>query len=279
MAWYTGDIVYDTTLLIAFGFCILVALGSLFMDGPYGRFSSSKYGFTVNPKLGWFLMELPATFSFLYFFFRGNNSFDIVPLIFLGMWLIHYGNRGFVFPLLMRAPKGTASGFSILVIVLGALVTTVHGYLNATFITKLGEHIGDAWLSDPRFIIGIGVYYIGFFINIHSDSIIRNLRTKEEIESGKKVYRIPEGGLFSLVSCPSYLSELIGWVGFAIATWSRAKATTFFLPWVKVVPMANVPANPTSPSLTKTPSLTPTPASSVVVVAEVVWLVVVATVV
>jgi 3-oxo-5-alpha-steroid 4-dehydrogenase 1 len=189
MTWYTGDPTYDTVLTFAFGLVVLVFIGAAVMKSPYGRFASDKWGVNLSPRLGWFLMELPATLSFVFFYFQGRNRFDIVPLFFLFVWLIHYGNRGFVFPYLIRSPKGATASFSIMIVVMGWFVTTLHGYLNAVFISDLGTHFGLEWFFDPRFIIGIILYYGSFVLNIRSDAIIRNLRSVEEIERGEKVYR------------------------------------------------------------------------------------------
>jgi 3-oxo-5-alpha-steroid 4-dehydrogenase 1 len=34
----------------------------------------------------------------------------------------------------------------------------------------------DDWVYDPRFIVGIVLFFAGMFINIQADSILRNLR-------------------------------------------------------------------------------------------------------
>jgi len=81
-----------------------------------------------------------------------------------------------------------------------------------------------AWLQDPRFIIGIIIFYSGYIINKVSDNTLRNLRSP-----GQKGYRIPGGGLFEYVSCPNYLGEIITWTGWALATWSFAGI--FFVVW------------------------------------------------
>jgi 3-oxo-5-alpha-steroid 4-dehydrogenase 1 len=223
MTWYTGDPTYDTVLTFAFGLVVLVFIGAAVMKSPYGRFASDKWGVNLSPRLGWFLMELPATLSFVFFYFQGRNRFDIVPLFFLFVWLIHYGNRGFVFPYLIRSPKGATASFSIMIVVMGWFVTTLHGYLNAVFISDLGTHFGLEWFFDPRFIIGIILYYGSFVLNIRSDAIIRNLRSVEEIERGEKVYRIPQGGLFRFVTNPSYLAEITAFAGWLrhrdLVTW------------------------------------------------------------
>lgn len=238
MSWYTGNSTYDTVLLAAFIYVAFVIIAALFVQAPYGRFSSDKYGISLSPRLGWFLMELPATLSFIYFYFQGENRFETVPLIFLAIWLIHYGNRGFLFPFLIRTVKGAKGSFSITIILSGWLMTIMHGYLNAAFISELGKHYTTDWLSSPQFIIGISIYYFGYFYNLHSDSIIRNLRSKEEVASGEKIYRIPQGGLFTYVSNPSYLTELIAWTGFAIATWSLGAVFVLTISAANLIPRA-----------------------------------------
>ena len=238
MSWYTGDPTYDTVLALAYGLVALVFIGAALTKSPYGRFASDKWGVNLSPRLGWFLMELPATLSFVYFYFRGRNRFEIVPLFFLLVWLIHYGNRGFVFPYLIRSPKGAKASFSITIVLTGWLVTTLHGYLNAAYISDLGTHFTLDWLTDPRFLFGITLYYASFVLNIHSDAIIRNLRTVDEIERGEKAYRIPRGGLFRFVTNPSYLTEISAFTGFAIATWSLGATFILLITIANLVPRA-----------------------------------------
>jgi len=236
--WYTGDATYDLVLTIALSFAAFVAITAWFIPSPYGRFASERFGVGLDPRLGWFLMELPASLSFLYFYARGPHRAEPVPLVFLCMWLIHYGNRGFFFPLSIRTPKGAKATFGILVLVVGWFVTSMHGFLHADFISRLGTHYTKAWLTDPRFWIGFVIYYICYVLNIRSDAILRNLRTREEVETGKRVYRIPRGGLFEYLTCPSYTTELIGWAGFALCTWSLAGVFIFAISAANLVPRA-----------------------------------------
>jgi 3-oxo-5-alpha-steroid 4-dehydrogenase 1 len=238
MSWYTGDTVYDTLLAGALLFAVFTFIASWFVISPYGRFASNKYGVSLSPRLGWFLMELPATLSFLFFFFRGPNAGSLVPRILGLMWLGHYANRGFFFPFSMRVAKGDKASFSMMVVGIGWMVTSLHGYFHATWYSRLGTHLTREWLSDPRFLVGFAVYYAALALTLHSDSIIRNLRSREEIDSGEKVYRIPQGGLFRWVSSPSYLTELIGWAGLALCTWSLAGVFIFTISAANLVPRA-----------------------------------------
>jgi 3-oxo-5-alpha-steroid 4-dehydrogenase 1 len=237
MTWYTGDPTYDTVLTAGLAAVVLTALTSLFFIAPYGRFASSRVGLNLDPRLGWFLMELPSTLSFLYFYLAGPRRGELVPLVFAAVWLIHYANRGFIFPALMRVPRGQKKSFSLLVVVTGWAVTTVHGYLVGAYLSSFGRY-GSTWLTDPRFLVGIGVYYAALAGNIHADAILRNLRTRREVLSGSAPYRIPRGGLFRHVSSPSYFYELLAWCGFALATYTLGAVFVLGMSLANLVPRA-----------------------------------------
>lgn len=238
MRWYTGDPIFDTVLLAALACVPLTAFSLLFMKAPYGRFGPAKSRLGVGPRLGWFLMELPATLSFFFFYSRGPRALETTPLILAGLWALHYANRGFIFPALMRVPKSTGNTFGALVLVSGIFVTTVHGYLNGTFYSRLGAHLTDGWLTDPRFLVGLAIYAVGFALNVHSDAILRGLRSKEEVDRAEKVYRIPHGGGYRFVTNPSYLGELLAWTGFAIFTWGLPGVFILGITAANLVPRA-----------------------------------------
>lgn len=237
MTWYTGDPTYDTLLALGFAIAVLTAVAACFTRAPYGRFAARRSRVGLNPRLGWFLMELPALVVFLLFYFRGPNAFAPFPLFALFVWVVHYANRGFVMPALMRVPRG-ASGFGLPVVLVGWVVTSLHGFLNGSWISTHAPHVGWDWFSDPRFIAGVVLYYGGLAVNLHSDHVLRTLRTREEVAQGTRVYRMPRGGLFEQVSNPSYLSELVFWAGFALFTWSLAGVFILAISLANLVPRA-----------------------------------------
>jgi protein-S-isoprenylcysteine O-methyltransferase Ste14 len=93
---------------------------------------------------------------------------------------------------------------------------TLNAYVNSRWISHYGSY-DLSWLTDPRFIIGASVFFVGMRINRQSDNILLNLR-----KPGESGYKIPEGGLYRWISSPNYFGEIIEWFGWAIATWSLA---------------------------------------------------------
>ncbi|MFE3541370.1 3-oxo-5-alpha-steroid 4-dehydrogenase [Nocardia sp. NPDC059177] len=237
MDWYTGNTTYDTVLTIGFAFAAFVMIGGLFAQSPYGRFTSTKVGLNLNPKLGWWLMELPATVVFAVFFLSGPDPFSPTPLVLAAIWVLHYANRGWFFPLSIRQVPGKTSSFNIGVVAAGVFVTALHGYLNgALFSHDYLDQYSTAWLTDPRFLIGLVVYLCGFALLVRSEAIVRNLRDKDN--PGATEYRIPHGGGFRFVSSPAYLGELIAWTGFALLTWSLAGVVILLITAGNLVPRA-----------------------------------------
>ena len=239
MSWYTGDRIYDTLLLIALAMPLLTLVASRVLTAPYGRFGDEG-DFKLpkfHPRWGWILMELPATLVFWPAFLTGPRASLTAPMFLAAIWGVHYLNRGFVFPWLIRAPKN-ARTFSLLVVGTGMIVTALHGYLHGYYLSRYGDHLVGDWMSDPRFLVGAAIYGSGLALNIHSDAILRNLRSPDEVERGEKVYRIPRGGGFRYVTNPQYLGELLAWIGFASMTWSLAGVFIFGISAANLVPRA-----------------------------------------
>ena len=136
----------------------------------------------------------------------------------------------------MRVAKCERKSFSLTVVASGLFVTAMHGYLNATFFTKYGAHLNNEWLVDPRFVVGICVYYTGYILTVHSESIIRNVRDPKELDSDVDAFKIPYGGGFKYVSSPTYLGEMTAWLGFAIFTWSLPGLLIFCITSANLIP-------------------------------------------
>ncbi|WP_420429137.1 3-oxo-5-alpha-steroid 4-dehydrogenase [Algiphilus sp.] len=237
MTWYTGDPVFDTVLAVGLAFAAVTLLGSIFVPAPYGRFAQGS-GVNLHPKLGWWLMEIPATVVFLFFFLQSSpEAWTTTTLVLAGLWLLHYGNRGWFFPLAIRAAPGARSSFSLMVMAMGMFVTAIHGYLHAMWFTEYGSHLTPQWLTDPRFLIGLAIYALGLFLILTSESVMRHLRPPNPPADAPR-YRIPYGYGFRWVSNPQYLGEIIAWTGFAILTWGLPGVMILLISASNLVPRA-----------------------------------------
>eukprot|EP00435_Cladocopium_sp_Y103_P051213 s979_g15.t2 len=182
----------------------------------YGKFGHESI-FSVPPKVGWWLMEVPVTVSFLYSFFwlPGPQKHEVVPRICAAVMCLHYSYRGWIYPYLLRPHPGARSNFSLMPALGGWLVTITHGYLNGRWFAEHGRHLGrKSWLRDPRFLLGLLLYFSGFVSLVYHDYLMRELRS-----SPGPRYRIPHGGFFDYATQAVYLCELWTWLGFFLLSW------------------------------------------------------------
>lgn len=227
----TGNTVFDTLLLGIFAFAVLTIITLLLVDAPYGRHQRAGWGPSIPTRLGWILMESPASLVFLYFYLIGPNAGATAGIVLLAMWQLHYFHRSFIYPFQIRVKPNART--PLLVILSGSTFCAINGYLNGTYVSRYAEHLNDAWLTDPRFVIGVAIFLFGYYLNKRSDQILRNLRS----QTGEG-YKIPYGFGFRWVSMPNYLGEIITWTGFAIAAWSLAGVSFVVFTMANLVPRA-----------------------------------------
>ena len=156
-------------------------------------------------------MEIPTVIVYFIYYIIGDRNIGLISLIFLFIWMLHYCQRTFIFPLLIRGKRP----MPLTIIMLGITFNGTNTYLQARWLYHFSPGYAPEWVFNPLFIIGILIFFIGFVINLHSDYIVRNLR-----KPGETDYKIPYGGMFKYVSSPSYFGEITEWVGWAIMTWS-----------------------------------------------------------
>ena len=79
MDWLMSAEGYQVILVGSFIYAALILVGAFLAKAPYGKLAPAAGGFNLSPRLGWFLMELPATLSFLWFYAHGRNAAEVVP--------------------------------------------------------------------------------------------------------------------------------------------------------------------------------------------------------
>jgi len=269
----TSDPFFDGVFLCGLGYAVSALVGSLVLDNMLasygGKLSSPVFGMELDSRFGWWLMELPATLSFNYFYWQGKYAFLPVPLFLCFIFNKHYLNRGWFFPLSIRKAPGAKQSFSITVLLAGMLFTFMHGYLNATWFTELGTELfdGTSWCASPWFLMGYPVYEIAFIGTIHCELIMRNLRAPQVrqfdlsntvcslffpsscvhpvepavgVWDKKKQHKIPRGGAFEWATNPQYFFELLAWFSYMILSKNPAGLVVFSVSAANLVPRAFV---------------------------------------
>lgn len=204
-------------LWLALGLVMLPVL--LKRTAPYGRHTPPRPGPTVKSRTGWLVMEAPAALVFAACVALGRPT-AVTPWVLFALWELHYVHRAFIYPFRMRGgdkpmPVGIAAA--------AFFFTTVNGYLNGRAVGAFAAR-GDAWLYDPRFLVGAALFLVGFAINQHADLVLLKLR-----RPGETGYKVPHGGLYRFVTCPNYFGEILAWIGWAVASWTVAGAA--FAAW------------------------------------------------
>ena len=236
----------------------IIAVVLLLMPAPYGRHARSGWGPSLDAKMGWVLMEMPAVAVFAAIFFGSWGRNDAAAVLFLFMWEFHYLYRTFIFPARLQRPKP----MPLTIALFGFVFNVVNGFLNGHALFGLSPALGAHWLSGPRFIIGAPIFFGGFGLHVWSDSILRNLRgpasrmqslkrsfpysaaatSQVDIQgqagAAKEGYKIPTGGPYRWISCPNYLGEIVEWGGWAMATWSLAGLAFFLWTAANLMPRA-----------------------------------------
>jgi 3-oxo-5-alpha-steroid 4-dehydrogenase 1 len=224
------------TLQVLTGLWILIALivhvTMFYVTAPFGRHSSEKWGLQIDNKLGWMLMELPSLLIMTYYLGWGSHSFSYYAWVLFGLWILHYFHRSLIYPLRIKA---TPKKMPLVIAMSAILFNSVNASLNGYYLAELApqEKYSQGWLSSPHFLLGIILFIVGFAINLHSDTILINLR-----KPGETSYKIPRGFLFTYVSSPNLFGEIIEWTGFAVMAWNLPALSFMVWTFANLVPRA-----------------------------------------
>lgn len=233
--------VFSIFLYVMIGVAVIVFVALYFVEAGYGMLVSSRWGKLINNKVAWFIMEVPVFLAMAILWACSPHKFATVPLIFFLIFELHYFQRVFIFPFLMKGKSKMPIGIMLMGVCFNCLNAVMQGYWIFFESFKVdycafGLHYTDTeWLYSPMFIIGVLIFIAGFATNLHSDYIIRHLRK----DPADTKHYLPKGGMFNFVTSANYCGELMEWLGFAILTWSLAGLVFFIWTFANLVPRAN----------------------------------------
>ncbi|MFO0631158.1 MAG: DUF1295 domain-containing protein [Polyangiales bacterium] len=99
---------------------------------------------------------------------------------------------------------------------MGAIFNVCNAWMNGTQVSSFGRY-PDAWLADPRFLVGAALFAVGWWMNRAADATLRALRAPGEGATRSR------RGMYRWVSSPNYLGEIVMWCGWALATVPRGR--------------------------------------------------------
>ena len=179
-------------------------------NDPVGRLGGNPRGPRVDPRWGWFVMELPALCVLPAVYFAGADRHAVGDLL-AAAWVLHYGHRTLVWPWIAQRHSRPlpwpvcASSF---------VFNVVNGLLLGWFLARVADYPDD-WFADVRFLAGAAAFLLGAALNVVSDYQLVRQRAERPGE-----YVVPRGGAFQYVSSPNLTGEIVEWAGFALMSWS-----------------------------------------------------------
>ena len=218
-----------TGSMAALAVVVFIALQRV--EAAYGMTYSPKWGPSVSNRVGWVVMEAPAFIAVATIWALSPRRGMAAPCVMGALFLLHYFQRTFIFPMLMRGKSRMPRA----IVAMGMVFNTINAYMIGgwLFFVAPAELYGTDWLYSPLFILGTVIFFAGMAINIHSDHVIRNLR-----KPGDTGHYIPRKGFYRYVTAANYFGEFTEWTGFAILTWSVPGAVFALWTFANLAPRA-----------------------------------------
>lgn len=211
---------------------LFVFIALYFIKAGYGIFRTASWGVSINNKLAWMLMEAPVFIVMTVLWWNSQRAFSITPLVFFLLFQLHYFQRSFIFPFLLKGK----SRMPLAIMLMGVVFNLLNGYMQGEWLFYLAPDTlyASEWLMTPQFIIGLLLFLTGMGVNWHSDHIIRHLR-----KPGDTRHYLPSKGMYRYVTSANYLGEIIEWAGWALLTWSLSGLVFLWWTVANLVPRAN----------------------------------------
>lgn len=179
-------------------------------------------------------MESPVFVVMLVLWAYSGVGYALPQFLFFLLFQLHYFQRSFVFPFLMKGK----SRMPVAIMAMGIVFNVLNGVMQAGGLFWFNGHvptgIGLGYLLQPNALAGLALFALGMGINLHSDHVIRHLR-----KPGDTRHYLPQKGMYRYVTSANYFGELVEWTGFAILTASPAAWVFVWWTAANLVPRAN----------------------------------------
>ena len=225
---------FSLFLWIMSGTALIVFIALYFVKAGYGIFRTASWGPSIPNRWAWMLMECPVFVVMCVLWAWSGIGFALPQFLFFLLFQLHYLQRSFVFPFLMRGK----SRMPVAVMVMGIVFNVLNGLMQGGGLFWFGGNVpvemGAGYLLTPRALAGLLLFAVGMGINLHSDHVVRSLR-----KPGDTAHYLPRKGMFRYVTSANYFGELVEWTGFAVLTASPAAWVFVWWTAANLVPRAD----------------------------------------
>ena len=118
---------YQIMLYVLSFLAVIVFVALYFVKAGYGMFRTRSWGWSVPNKAGWVLMEAPSFVVMGLWAWKAGVEAYTPQVVFVGLFMLHYFQRSFVFPLLMKGK----SRMPLAIMAMGILFNVINATLLA----------------------------------------------------------------------------------------------------------------------------------------------------
>lgn len=109
----------------------IVFIALYFVEAGYGMLFDKKWGFPIPNKIAWICMEAPV-FIVMFLLWNGSErQFEAVPFLIFLFFELHYFQRSFIFPLLIKGKSKMPAG----IMLMGITFNLLNGYMQGEWIS------------------------------------------------------------------------------------------------------------------------------------------------
>ena len=148
---------FELLLLTMTALAGVVFVALYYVRAGYGMFQTSKWGISLNNKVGWVLMEAPVFFVMLYLWWNSSVRCDAVPLVFFLLFELHYFQRAFIFPFLMKGK----SRMPIAIMLMGVAFNVLNGLMQGEWLFYIAPRrtLLGCMVRHSFFLVGSGFVF------------------------------------------------------------------------------------------------------------------------
>ena len=120
--------IYNITLITMTALAVVVFVALYFFKAGYGFLRTPEWGPSIPNRIGWVLMEAPIFITMLALYLDSDRVGDPAIIVITLLFLTHYLQRTFIFPLLIRGE----SKMPLAINTMGMIFNFTNAYMQGT---------------------------------------------------------------------------------------------------------------------------------------------------